>query len=233
MRRAVIVAAAVVASCGANVLLAPQVTEAALPGVSETQAAYRNLRTGVFFLHQVEVSVDLQEQMNRAKEQLYLEEDPQMAEATLDQVIRLNDQITEAYYLRAQAKAAQENYYAADKDYESALMLEPENPCLYNVRGQNVLYQYEKDGYPSVSRARNYFEKAISYAPNNIDALVGIAESYYLQHDYETALQKYNEMLVLFPDNDYLKTRKEDCRQQLARKAEQERRYELRRKINA
>ena len=83
--------------------------------------------------------------------------------------IKLNGQIAETYSLCAQAKAVQENYYAADKDWESALMREPENPCLYSVRGHN----------------------------------------------------------------DYLKMRKKDCRQQLAHKAEQERCYELRRKINA
>ena len=96
-----------------------------LPGAVDTAKANEENANvpGLYFQQTVTLSVDLQAQLDEAKQMVIRGKDYKMA--------------IEAFYWRAVAYNQMEEYYKADEDYESALMLEPTNAGLYYYRGLN------------------------------------------------------------------------------------------------
>lgn len=210
-----------------------------LPGAVDTANAENANVPGLHFQQTVTLSVDLQAQLDEAKQMVIRGKDYKMAIAKLTQVIKLNPQITEAFYWRAVAYNQMEEYYKADEDYESALMLEPTNAGLYYYRGLNWQQCFESR-YPEgrsgwwndIEKANKFFQKALKYAPNYIDAEIGLAQSDFDTHHYEAALTRYNKLLVLMPNNPLLQLRKADCQKVLDEQAKAEAERKLRNSIN-
>ncbi len=213
-----------------------------------------------YYLMTGTVNVNLKAKMDEAHRLIVTGQDNPYAVAILDEVIKLDPTISEAFLLRAMAKTNVEKYEEADKDYEAALMLEPENPCFYYLRGVNRLYEAEgylkkKNAYTCrytiADGALKMFNNALEIVPNYLDAEVGLADSHAMLGDalamdgygsdrvlehYEKALSGYNHVLVLVPRHDVLRSRKEDIEGRIAvYKAEQEKirqEKETKRRIN-
>ena len=210
-----------------------------LPGAVDTANAENANVPGLHFQQTVTLSVDLQAQLDEAKQMVIRGKDYQMAIAKLTQVIKLNPQITEAFYWRAVAHNQMDEYREADEDYESALMLEPTNAGLYYYRGLNWQQKFENENPQGcygwchdLGEANKFFQKALKYAPNYLDAEIGLAQSDFDSRDYEDALARYNKLLVLMPNNPVLQIRKEDCQKVLDERAKAAAERKLRDSIN-
>lgn len=196
-------------------------------------------QTGLVFQHNVVLAVDVQAQLDQARMLVEQGKDYPLALATLTQVIEMNPNITEVFFLRGYTHNQMAEYDQADKDYESALMLEPTNAGLYYYRGLNWQQKFEArypDGYSYYSsmldKANKFFNKALKYSPNYVDAQIGLMDSDYDSHQYEDCLARVNKLLVLLPNNAVLQARKEDCQQKLAAKQKAEDLRKLKAQIN-
>lgn len=199
-----------------------------------------------YYLMTQTVNVDLKAKLDEAHRLIVTGQDNRYAIAILDEIIKLDKSISEAFLLRGMAKTNVDAYQEADKDYEAALMLEPENPCLYYFRGMNRFYHavaamgesywYDNTGN-HIYGAKKMFDNALGIDPHYLDAQVGLADCYALDGDreakahangsviqsedralksYEKALSIYNHVLVLVPRHDVIRSRKEDVEGRIA-----------------
>ncbi|SHK47531.1 hypothetical protein SAMN05216582_10541 [Selenomonas ruminantium] len=238
-----------------GLLTAMPAGEAALS--EQALADLQQSHSGLFYLSSTTVDFNIAEQLKRAKTAIDEEQDYPMAVAVLDKVIELDPKNAEAYLLRGIAKghraAEQKNsvfyemFNEADRDFQEALMLEPDNPTFWFYRGENALLRAEtwengvlesKDGWGS-------YEEAIKLCPNYLDAMVRMGDVYY--HNYyvgyttkesslEKAIEWYNKVLVLVPNHGTVVAKKEMAKELLNKKkqeAEKEaRERELRQRVS-
>lgn len=211
--------------CGAPTAMAE--TPAAAAAVEPAPA-------GLNFLHHVTISVDVQAKLDQARTMVQEGKDLPMAIEMLHEIEKLSPDLTEAFYWEAVAHNAQEEYNAADRAYENALMIEPDNAGLYYYRGLNYQQQFESN-HMSYYRgmADRFFEHALRLTPDYLDAKIGLADCKYFDGYYEEAMKSYNQLLALYPNNSVLQTRKEDCQKKLDETEAQEKQRELKNKINS
>ncbi len=183
-----------------------------------------------FYLCTRTVKVDLLKQMDKAHNLIVTGQDLGLAKAILDEVIKLDGQISEAYLLRALCLTELNKFRDAEEDYKQALMLEPENPTFYYYRGLNNLHWYKSRGW-SEDRADaiNQFGKALEIVPYYLDARVGVGDVYMASNEYEKAIEQYNKVLALFPEHGTVLAKKTDAQRIIeARIAKQKREVEER-----
>lgn len=200
------------------------------------KADYSGMHGGIQFRHMKTVDINIQSQIDQARDAILKNGDLNMAVTRLDTVLKLDNTLTEAYFWRAYAKTEQKKYYEADKDYEEALMQEPDNPALYYYRGLNRMYdstsQERSWAHWRASEVINCFNKALAIDNNYLEARIGIADFYLYSGNYKEAKKRYDELLVMLPNNSVLQSRSEEVNNILAKQEEQRRKDELRRKIN-
>lgn len=214
----------------------------------------------IFYLHRKVQNVNTEAHKAKAKQLIMEGQDYSLALAELNLVINLDQEDAEAFLLRGLAYTEMDKFEEAEADYKAALMLEPENPTFYYFRGQNFLLWPSEGSWTSTNisgqyvevpskqmRALEMFQKALEIEPGYIDAIVGIGDACYtistLKRDnmwykeiwLKKSLDQYNQVLVLFGDNDVLKAKKEIAEQALreGQQAEQERKRkeEIRQRI--
>ena len=197
--------------------------------MQDKRADLRNPHGRIFYLADKVVDVNILEQMKKARYLTITGQDFGLAKAILDQVIEINDKVSEAYLLRGLCLTDMKKYSEAENDYVSALMLEPENPTFYYFRGENCL----KRNW--TSDARRYFQKALEIEPHYIDVIVGMGDTYFQDGNYTKAIEYYDKILAVFPNHDVVNAKKQDAKDAIqARKEKQEeqrRQEELRRRI--
>lgn len=200
------------------------------------KADYSGMHGGIQFRHMKTVDINIQSQIDQARDAILQNGDLDMAVTRLDAVLKLDNTLTEAYFWRAYAKTELKKYYDADNDYEEALMQEPDNPALYYYRGLNRMYdstsQERSWSHWTSSEVIKCFNKALAIDNNYLEARIAIADFYLYCGDYETAKKRYDELLVILPNNSVLQSRSEEVNNMLAKQEEQRRKNELRRKIN-
>ena len=218
--------------------------------MSSTKAAYdtsdlKNPHSQIFYLHSKTVNLNIEEQINRARNLIIQGKDYPMAIAVLNQIISLYQDDSEAYLLRGIAYTEMGEFWKAENDYKLALKLEPENPTFYYFRGMNFLHIKDRPSDGSYNRvtqnihlgmsyaqvpkytldAQNMFEKALKIEPYYIDAIIGLGDSYIDMADYQKpygnkdlyqkAIDEYNKVLVLFPNHDIVNFKKKEAQQVL------------------
>lgn len=194
-----------------------------------------------YYIHSASVNFNTKEQKDKAHNLIFHGQDFPLAIAILNKVIEVDKNDSEAYILRALAYSETKEYTKADYDYKEALMLEPENPTFYYLRGMNYLYEgiYKKNSAYLIPKAGDTFEKALKLEPNYINAMVGMGDACYYyarkgyseMKNYKTAIDWYNEVLVLYPNHNIVQTKKADAMERLNALEEKYRREELSRKI--
>jgi len=197
------------------------------------RADYSGMHGGIQFRHMKTIDINIQSQIDQARDAILQNGDLGMAVTRLDTVLKLDNTLTEAYFWRAYAKTELKKYYDADKDYEEALMQEPDNPALYYYRGLNQMYNCLPSPYASQwYKVIDCFNKALAIDSNYLEARIGIADAYLYQRKYEKAKKHYDELLVMLPNNSVLQSRSEEVNNILEKQKEQRRKDELRRRIN-
>ncbi len=79
-----------------------------------------------------------------------------------------------------------EDYKKAEENLRKAIELNPENPDLYNHLGYSLLLWY---GEKRVKEAKELIEKALQKEPENPAYLDSMGWAYYMERDYEKAIQ--------------------------------------------
>ena len=201
------------------------------------KADYSGMHGGIQFRHMKTVDINIQSQIDQARDAILNHGDLNMAVTRLDTVLKLDNTLTEAYFWRAYAKTELKKYHEADNDYEEALMQEPDNPALYYYRGLSKMYDYMSWDPPctyqwQASEVIKCFDKALAIDNNYLEARIGIADVYLYWKNYEAAKKRYDELLVMLPNNSVLQSRSEEVNNILAKQEEQRKKDDLRRKIN-
>lgn len=197
----------------------------------EDRAQLQTPHGGSFYICRKNVNVNNQEKKEQARQLVITGKDYQMAMALLNFVIENDKDDSEAYILRAFLYADNRKYYEADNDFKSALMLEPDNPTFYYLRGMNAFYQKAEEGY-STTGAWKMFEKALELEPHYLDAMVGMGDyQYSIQGNPKGAIDWYNKILVVLPNHDVVLAKKEDAQKALQKIEEEDRRRELARQV--
>lgn len=214
----------------------------------------------IFYLYRKVQNVNTEAHKAKARQLIMEGQDYSLALAELNLVINMDKEDAEAFLLRGLAYTEMDKFKEAEDDYKAALMLEPENPTFYYYRGQNFLLwpsagnttgtqflgQYEYAPSRQL-KALEMFQKALKIEPGYIDAIVGIGDVCYTiatvknrmsisrEAWLKKSLDQYNQVLVLFGDNDIIKAKKEIAEQTLraGQQAEQERKRkeEIRKRI--
>ena len=183
---------------------------ATLDGVPDSEI--KRTHVGYFYTISTEVPFDIEQQLKRAADLIDNDADYKLALAIIEEIIKTNDQVVEAWVLGAICNEKMENFDKAEKYWKSALMIEPDNIAFYYYRGMNYI-NCMPSNINFGNSAIDQFERALKINPNFIDAKVGIATVYELRGDYrnsdeyskinsyERALDIYNKLLVTLPDN--------------------------------
>lgn len=242
-------------------MLAAVPVGSAAPLSDQDKAALGQSHTGLFYLYTATVDFNIAEQLKRAKAAIDEEQDYSMAVAVLDKVIELDAKNAEAYLLRAIAKSrlgeekkSSNDFYAAQKDFRQALMLEPDNPTFWFYRGEcGILYsQTIVDVISHDKDCQGSFEEALKICPNYLDAMVRLGDSYLIDYQIriskdwltdertlEKAVDCYNKALVLVPNHGTIVAKKEMVKDMIKeiktkkqeKEDEQRRQEELRRRV--
>ena len=186
----------------------------------------------VFYIADKVKDVNIAKQMEKARYLTVTGQDYGLAKAILDQVIEVNDKVSEAYLLRGICLTDMEKFNDAENDYKAALMLEPENPTFYYFRALNQLtwnhWDHNRD-------ARRQFNKALEIEPHYLDAIVGVGDSYFQEKDYTKAIEYYDKVLAAFPHHDVVLAKKQDANAAIQaakdKREEEERQRKLRQRI--
>lgn len=111
----------------------------------------------------------------------------------LNELIRNNKEFPMAYAQRAYQHFLEGNYQFAILDYDSALMLDPDNLTYLLERGMLLIKikDYEK--------AIIDFNAVLDYEPDNARAWFNLANAYYLKKEYSASLECYNQAIDLNP----------------------------------
>ena len=128
---------------------------------------------------------------------LYVEGDYNKAVKLLDEVLNLDSENEEAYYLRGTVYCHLKKYPRAIQDLNKALELDSEDYMAYNERGDAYyfLHKYED--------ALNDYNKAIALKPTKEDYYANRALVYYTLDQYVKALADINKAIELNPNDSY------------------------------
>lgn len=129
-------------------------------------------KIGIYYYssHQYEAAIDFFD--------FVLEEDPNNIDALLYQA--------DSFYSLKQ-------YDEALKSVEEALEIDSNNPSALSSKGMII-------GENDIESAQVYFDKALSFNPNNFEVLWDIAEFYSTHGDYDKALEYYDHVCSLNED---------------------------------
>jgi predicted trehalose synthase/tetratricopeptide (TPR) repeat protein len=111
-----------------------------------------------------------------------------------DSVLRLSPNDANAFYNRAIAHSQKGDQSGALADYNQSIRLERDNPAAFRYRAEILRNQGELDG------ALNDLNEAMRLSPDDVDvaeALDGLAESYLLHADFDTAESLYKQSLAI------------------------------------
>ena len=203
----------------------------------------KQLHSKIFYFYKKSVDFNIEQQLQRARTLIIDDQDVDLGAAVLDEILK-HEKNAEGYLLRGIAYTKLKKFDVADKDYEQALLIEPTNPTFYYFRALNYFYR----GYNN--QAISTLEKALKYEEYYIDAIVSIGDVYNSKGEYaakqnrindaisnfEKAIQQYNKVLVLFPDNAIVLAKKEDTQNNIKlvndKKDEQKRKQEIDKMVN-
>lgn len=203
---------------------------------------------------------NIKEELGEARRLIMAFQNNQRVITILDEAIRRNSKAAEAFLLRGMAKTNSGAFSSADKDFEEALILEPENPCFYYYRGLNSLLTAKaaKKGigeghqlgsmeslaimHGGYDRAERMFNKALEIAPYYADVLLWEANLFEMRNDlkyYSQALSNYNRLLDLgLQQDDYtmVRTLKDALVKRIAddnqKQREKQQREQIRNRVN-
>ena len=93
-------------------------------------------------------------------------------------------------------------YEQAIEDLEKAVELMPQSDMAYRGLGWSYLRSAKiTDEAAEPEKALSAFNTALSFNPNHIDAMIGIAKAYDLSNNINTALEEYCKIVALEPFN--------------------------------
>jgi tetratricopeptide (TPR) repeat protein len=121
--------------------------------------------------------------------------DPKKAIEYLNNAIKLQPDLSEAFYNRGSAYARDlGQYQRAIEDYNEAIRLKPDYADTYNNRGSayNTLGQYQ--------RAIEDYNEVIRLKPDYTNAYINRGHAYDNLGQYQRAITDYNEAIRLKPD---------------------------------
>lgn len=137
---------------------------------------------------------------------LYVEGDYNKAVKLLDEVLNLDSENEEAYYLRGTVYCHLKKYPRAIQDLNKALELDPEDYMAYNERGDAYYFLHKyKD-------ALNDYNKAIALDPTKEDYYANRALVYYTLDQYVKALADINKAIELDPNDSYFTDMRNDIK---------------------
>jgi tetratricopeptide (TPR) repeat protein len=111
----------------------------------------------------------------------------------LNQLILENREFPMAYAQRAYQYYLAGNYNSAISDYDSAIMLDPDNPVYILERG--ILYERMNE----IDRAIDDFNAALLLDENNDQVWYNLANAFFLKSDYEASIEYYSQAISLNP----------------------------------
>ncbi|CAK74901.1 unnamed protein product (macronuclear) [Paramecium tetraurelia] len=117
-----------------------------------------------------------------------------------EKVVKNDPQHSAAFYNYANTFFVLEDYENAAKYFEKAIELQPQNVDWRNYVAQ--LYIKKCD----LNQAKRHLDESIRLQPNNPDTLAKYANYYYQIGNYQEALQKAKQTLVLDETNDQAKS---------------------------
>ena len=100
-----------------------------------------------------------------------------------------------AYFNRAGAYAAKQDWDRAIADYTSALSFDPKSATIVSARA--VAYRGKGD----FDHALAEYAVVLGANPRNVEANLGRGEIYYLKGDYDHAIADYDQAIKLSPKN--------------------------------
>jgi len=112
----------------------------------------------------------------------------------LNQLINQNKNFTMAYAQRAYQYYLTGNYANAISDYDTAIMLDPENQQYYLERG--ILYI--KINEPDL--AISDFNSALDLDNRDFQVWYNLANAYFLKNEYQISIDYYSQAIYLNPD---------------------------------
>jgi tetratricopeptide (TPR) repeat protein len=138
----------------------------------------------------------------------YNKKDYKKAIADFTEAIRLNPNSAEAYQMRGQATAHENNFYP-DKatieriiaDFTEVIRLNPNSTAGYFSRAQI----YEWEAMKDTDKAIADYTQCIRLDPNYIDAYRRRAGTYFGKGDYKQAREDVNKVLQISPNNQQAK----------------------------
>lgn len=137
---------------------------------------------------------------------LYVEGDYNKVIKLLDEVLSLDSENQEAYYLRGTAYCHLEKYLRAIQDLNKALELDSEDYMSYNERGDAYYFLHKYDD------ALNDYNKAIALDPTEEDYYANRALVYYTLDQYAKALVDINKAIELDPNDSYFTDMRDDIK---------------------
>ncbi len=137
----------------------------------------------------------LEDYLARANEYYELGEFSQ-AEMEYSEALLLDSGLTEVYYRRGLARLQQQEFDAAIQDFEHVVSQEPEMPLGYYALG--LAYSSLPD--PDTARAIDYYDKALQYYPDFVDALYSRGIAYAAQEDFDQAILDFSAVLQIDPE---------------------------------
>ena len=111
----------------------------------------------------------------------------------LDRLIHKHREFPLAYAQRAYQYYMAGNYDLAISDYDTAIMLDPDNTSYILERG---MLWVKNNG---IDKAINDFNRVLNLDKNNDQAWYNLANAYFLNNDYETSIEFYSQAVYLNP----------------------------------
>lgn len=137
---------------------------------------------------------------------LYVEGDYNKALKLLDEVLSIDSENQEAYYLRGNVYCESEQYLRAIQDLNKALELDSEDDMAYSDRGDAY---YFLDKYEN---ALNDYNQAIKLNPAKADYYANRALAYYSLNQNAKALVDINKAIELDPSDSYFTDMRDDIK---------------------
>jgi tetratricopeptide (TPR) repeat protein len=116
----------------------------------------------------------------------------------LDLLILKSKNFPMAYAQRAYQHYIHGNYMAAIADYDSAILLDPDNSEYYLERG--ILLEKVDE----IDLAMKDFKTALTLSDNNFKAWYNLANAFFLQNNYKASIEYYSQAIDLNPEIPYL-----------------------------
>ncbi|MES2461910.1 MAG: tetratricopeptide repeat protein, partial [Armatimonadota bacterium] len=137
---------------------------------------------------------------------------PEQSSAQMEKVIKANPndpqahfQLGRLYYLypKLTGKPAPENFKKAETSFREAMLLDPKNPLYLSNLGVSMMFQ----GQERYTDASGVLNSALSVAPRNTVARMGLAYIAEQDQDPTGAIKQYRDILAYAPDTDEARRR--------------------------